>query len=88
MYAFATITLAESADALVIPTTAVQTENGKASCFCVEHGKLVRKSLALGIKNGKEVEVTAGLTTEDEVVEKATAELKEGQPAEASPAAK
>ena len=62
----------------------MRTENRKSSCFCLQDGKLVQKAIDLGLKSGKEVEVTSGLTTEDEVVEKATAELKEGQPAEAA----
>lgn len=84
MYATATIILAESADALVIPISAVRIEQRQSSCFCIEDGKLVKKSIDLGLKAGKEVEVVSGLTTEDMVVEKATAELKEGQPAEAA----
>jgi HlyD family secretion protein len=88
MYAFATIVLAESADALVIPTSAVRTVNRKSSCFCIEHGKLVEKAIGVGLRSGKEVEVIFGLSAEDVVVEKATAELKEGQAAEASQPAK
>ncbi|HEV3025703.1 MAG TPA: efflux RND transporter periplasmic adaptor subunit [Pirellulales bacterium] len=88
MYAFATIVLAERANALVVPTSAVRTEHHKSSCFCLEEGKLVQKSIGLGLKSGKEVEVISGLTVDDVVVEKATAELKEGQPAEAAAAPK
>lgn len=84
MYAYATIVLAESPDALVIPATAVRTENRKSWCFCIEHGKLVQKTIELGLKSGSELEVTSGLTVDDAVVEKPTAELKEGQSAEAA----
>jgi HlyD family secretion protein len=84
MYAVATITLAQSPDALVIPTTAVRTEDRKASCFCIQDGKLVKKSVTLGLKSGKEVVVTSGLTAADVIVEKPTSDLKEGQAAEAS----
>lgn len=88
MYAFATITLAESPDALVIPSTAVRTEQGSACCFCVADGKLIQKPIGLGLKSGPEVEVTSGLTADELVVEKTTADLKDGQPAEAIAPAK
>lgn len=88
MYAFATITLAESPDALVIPASAIRVENGKAVCFCIADGKLVQKTITLGLKSGKEVEVTSGLAADDLVVEKPTAELIEGQAALASEPAK
>jgi RND family efflux transporter MFP subunit len=88
MYAFATITLAESPDALVIPASAVRTENGESFCFSVANGKLVQKTIALGLKSGKEVEIASGLTGDDLVVEKATPELKNGQAAEVIPPVK
>ncbi|HET6878660.1 MAG TPA: efflux RND transporter periplasmic adaptor subunit, partial [Pirellulales bacterium] len=88
MYAFATITLAESPDALVLPASALRTENGNTCCFCVVEGKLVQKNIALGLKSGKEVEIISGLSGEEPVVEKATADLQDGQPAEAIPPAK
>ncbi|HVX13550.1 MAG TPA: efflux RND transporter periplasmic adaptor subunit [Pirellulales bacterium] len=84
MYAFATIVIAESTDTLVIPTSAVRTENRKSSCFCLADGKLVQKAIGLGLKSGKEVEVVSGLAGEDVIVEKASAELKDGQLAEAA----
>lgn len=60
------------------------TEDGELQCFCIENAKLVKKTIKLGLKSGTDVEVTSGLTSDDLVVEKATAELKEGQPAEAN----
>lgn len=84
MYAYATIVLAENADALVIPLTAVRTENRTSWCICIEDGKLVQKAIKLGLKSGTELEVTSGLTVDDAVVEKPTADLKEGQSAEAA----
>ncbi|OYV82863.1 MAG: hypothetical protein B7Z73_16715, partial [Planctomycetia bacterium 21-64-5] len=83
-----TIVLAQSPEALVIPTTAVRAENGGSACFCIANGKLVRKPVMLGLKSGKDVEVAAGLTGDDVIVEKVSAELKEGQAAEANPLAK
>ncbi|HQU46271.1 MAG TPA: efflux RND transporter periplasmic adaptor subunit, partial [Pirellulales bacterium] len=88
MYVYATIVLAQSPEALVIPTTAVRAENGGSACFCIANGKLVRKPVMLGLKSGKDVEVAAGLTGDDVIVEKVSAELKEGQAAEANPLAK
>lgn len=84
MYAVATITLAESPDALVIPITAVRTEDRKAYCFRIQDDKLIKKPITLGLKSGEEVEVTTGLASDDMVVEKATAEMKEGQAAQAN----
>lgn len=81
MYAFATIKLAEVADALVIPLSAVRTENEKTSCFCVAEGKLVQVALSLGLSDGKEVEVVSGLNGGEQLVEKNTASLADGRSA-------
>jgi RND family efflux transporter MFP subunit len=81
MYAFATIKLAEVADALAIPLSAVRTENEKTSCFCVADGKLVETALSLGLSDGKEVEVISGLSGDEQLVEKNTPSLADGKPA-------
>jgi HlyD family secretion protein len=88
MYAFATIKLAEVVDALVIPLSAVRSENEKASCFCVADGRLVEVPLSLGLSDGKEVEVVSGLNGDEQLVEKNTVSLADGKPAVAVAAEK
>lgn len=78
MYAFATIELAEAPNAMVIPLTAVRTENEKSSCFFVTAGKLVQTPLTLGLSDGKLVEIVSGLTGDEDVVEKNTPSLADG----------
>ncbi len=84
MYAYATIVLERHDDVLALPLTAVRKTDGKAACFCIQEVKLVKKAIELGLSDGKEVEVVSGLTGDEVVVEKATADLQEGQPAEPS----
>ena len=81
MYAFATIVLAESPNALAIPLSAVRTENDKTSCFCLVDGKLAQTPISLGLSDGKEVEVVSGLTGDEEIVEKNTPSLADGKAA-------
>jgi HlyD family secretion protein len=88
MYVDATIVLERHDDVLALPLTAVRIADGRATCFTISDGKLARQSIALGLSDGKEVEVTSGLTGDEVVVEKAAADLKEGQPGEAAGPAK
>jgi HlyD family secretion protein len=87
MYVYATIVLERHQDVLTLPLSAVRTSEGESTCFIFKEGKLAATSISLGISDGKQIEVTSGLTGDEVVVEKAAANLTEGQSAEAATAA-
>jgi len=82
MYCYVSIVVAERKDALVIPIAAVLAEQGKSYCLAVADGRIVRTPVEVGLRAGGDVEVTSGLTGEEEIVPKNQSGLHEGQPAE------
>jgi len=88
MYARAALALEERKDALALPVTAVVETGGAAACFAVIDGKAVRKSITLGLRDGASVEVTSGLSGEENVVQANVASLRDNQPVQAAPAPK
>jgi len=82
MYAYVSVLVAERKDALVVPATAVLTEQGKSYCLTVADGQIVRTPIEVGLRAGGNVEVTSGLTGEEQIVPKSQSGLHEGQPAE------
>jgi RND family efflux transporter MFP subunit len=82
MYAYVSLLAAERKDALVISATAVLNEQGKSYCLTVADGHIVRTPIEVGLRAGGEVEVTSGLSGEEEIVPKNQSGLHEGQPAE------
>ena len=88
MYVYATILLERHDDVLVVPLNAVRITDGKAACFAIEEGRLVKKTIELGLSDGKDVEVTSGLTGDEVVVENARGDLKEGRSAGSAAPAK
>ena len=82
MYAYVSVLVAERKDALVVPATAVLTEQGKSYCLTVADGRIVRTPIEVGLRAGGNVEVTSGLTGEEQIVPKSQSGLHEGQPAE------
>ena len=103
MYVNATIVLDQRENVLALPASAIRRHEGEVSCFCVEDGKLVQKPLKvglsdgtdveikllkLGLSDGTEVEIVSDLTGDENVVQKVTPALANGQPAVAMPAEK
>jgi HlyD family secretion protein len=88
MYVNVTVVLDERHEALSLPLTAVRRDEGHASCVCVEESKLVEKPLELGLSDGTDIEIISGLVGHENVVQKVTPALADGQPAEATPAEK
>jgi RND family efflux transporter MFP subunit len=82
MYCYVSIVVAGRKDALVIPLTAVLTEQGKSYCLSVADDRIVRTPIEIGLHAGGDVEVTSGLTGEEAIVPKNQSGLREGQPAE------
>jgi HlyD family secretion protein len=85
MYAYASIVAAEHVDAVVLPASAVIIDKTDTYCLCVEGGKIVRKTITLGLRNTGEVEVATGLNGDEKVVRANPASLTIGQAVEASP---
>ncbi|HUY34752.1 MAG TPA: efflux RND transporter periplasmic adaptor subunit [Pirellulales bacterium] len=88
MYVYATIVLDQRDDALALPATAIRSREGKASCFRVEDGKLIETPLVVGLSDGTDIEIISGLSGDEEVVQKVTPALADGQPVESVPAEK
>ncbi len=84
MYAQVSIELANSADALVVPASAVVTQGGQSWCFAIDNGKAIRKVVTLGIKSGGEVEIISGLNGDELLAKDRAASLSDGQAVEVS----
>lgn len=74
MTAETNIIISEKADALLIPTSAVN----KDKVMLVENGRIAEKQITPGIKGQKQTEVLTGLTAEDLVVISQDQKLKAG----------
>lgn len=88
MYAYAGIVVAEHADVLSLPASAVIKQGDKTVCCCVENGKVARKPITIGLSDGTSVEVVSGLDGSEEVVKANAGSLTEGQAVQVKPAAK
>jgi RND family efflux transporter MFP subunit len=87
MFATATLYLKEHKNALAIPPSALISGNGgqEYSVFVIEHGKAKRVPITTGLDDGVWVEVTNGLTGDEDVVLVGKAGLANGQSVQASP---
>jgi len=88
MYAMATIRLAESSDALVVPATAILRDSGGTACMIVNDGKIVRRPVELGLRSGGEIEILSGIDESQMIILKQPETLKPGQSVGVAPAAK
>jgi len=77
MYASATITV-EQRQTVVLPQTAVTTEDGKSIVRKVEEGIVHLKPVTTGIQDGQFVEIVSGLVPGEQVVAKAGAYVRDG----------
>lgn len=68
-----------------VPAGAVRQESGGSVVYLVRDGRLERRAVSLGKKNGTETEVRAGLTEGDSVVVRGPRDLRDGQPVTAKP---
>jgi HlyD family secretion protein len=82
MYATAEIVLEERPDVLALPLSAIVSPDKQPYCCCVVEGKIVRKSLTLGLRTPQEVEILAGLTGQELVVQSQAGALQVGQAVE------
>lgn len=79
MYSHVELDLVTHSNALLLPTTAVDGQGATASVFLVRDGRLEKASVRTGLFNPGKVEITAGLTPDDSVVEDYTSELVQGE---------
>ena len=82
LYAYATIVVAETRDALTLPSGAIVRENGKTFCVLVEEGKSKRVPVRLSLSDGTRVAVVEGLTGSEIVVVAGADGLMNGQSVE------
>ena len=64
---------------LVVPRSAVRTENGQDVVFLVRDGRAVRRAVSLGPSDGDRVEVRSGLASGDRVIVDGPKELADGR---------
>jgi RND family efflux transporter MFP subunit len=70
--------LADQKPVLVIPNTAVRTENGKSYIFKKEADKAKKIEITIGQKFGDFVEVISGLNSGDQIIDSLTDKIKDG----------
>ncbi|MBL9088465.1 MAG: efflux RND transporter periplasmic adaptor subunit [Planctomycetia bacterium] len=63
-----TLSLEEHRDALVVPAEAVTTVKRKSSVLLVVDGRVVKRAIAIGADDGKEIIVTDGVKAGDQVI--------------------
>jgi len=83
LYAVARLKVAERQDVLTLPKTALMTAAGQTSCWLIpSDGKLVRQPVVPGLEVAGEVEITSGLTGDEQVIGLNASAFREGQPVE------
>ena len=79
MYADVTLILQRDSDALRLPAATIGGEDTHA-VFLVKAGRLAEVPVTVGLNDGRNVEISSGLTTKDLVVRPFSDSLKAGEP--------
>jgi RND family efflux transporter MFP subunit len=79
MYVTATLSLEQHLNALALPPTAVLAADGGKSVFVVADGKARRVPVRTGLDDGVWLEVTSGLSGDEDIVVVGKDGLREGQ---------
>lgn len=87
MFAHASIAVDERAKCLVVPASAIMTDDGKTYCLVIKNGAVAKAGVQIGLRGASEVEILSGVSTADHVIPKNLSNYVVGQPAEALPAA-
>jgi RND family efflux transporter MFP subunit len=66
----------------LIPQASVRQENGVTVVYVVREGRIQRRAVTLGAKQGEDVEVLAGVSQGDQIVVRGPESLREGQAVE------
>lgn len=83
LYAVARLKVAERQEVLTLPKTALMTIAGQTSCWLIPlDGKLVRQPVVPGLEVAGEVEITSGLTGDEQLIGLNAAAFREGQSVE------
>src|SRR5262249_57583656 len=85
MFGSVTIILAEHPDALLLPTSALVTSGGKQSVLIVVGGQARRREVELGYNDGVRVQITRGLSGDEQVITDGKNLVREGQAVEGAP---
>ncbi|MGV3516124.1 efflux RND transporter periplasmic adaptor subunit [Luteitalea sp.] len=78
MYARVRLISANKDDALVVPKSAVVDSQGRKGVFLVRNGQAVFRGVTLGLEEPNRIEVTDGLTEDEEVVSTGATSLRDG----------
>jgi RND family efflux transporter MFP subunit len=68
MYGMITVTLADVANALMVPTQCLRFEEQAAIVYCLIHGAAQRRVVKFGYSDGSRTQITAGLEPSDRVL--------------------
>lgn len=80
MYAHVELVVAQQAEALVLPKSAIQQADGQSICLSVTNeGLIERKVVEVGIRTPTEVEIRSGLTGEELIISANVAAFQAGQ---------
>lgn len=74
----ARIRIAERSNSLAVPRSAVRTEDKKHFVYVVDHGRLRKQEVAIGISNATDYEVLSGITESDVIALPGGDELRDG----------
>lgn len=86
MYAYADLLVAQRKHVLALPKTALLTHEGNPCCWRLDgSGKVLRAAVTTGLQAGNEVEITGGLSGDEDVIAVNAAAYREGQQVEAVP---
>lgn len=78
MYARVRLISANKDDALVVPKSAVVDSQGRKGVFLVRNGQAIFRGVTLGLEEPNRIEVTDGLTEDEEVVSTGATSLRDG----------
>jgi RND family efflux transporter MFP subunit len=67
-----------TAPRMLVPKAALRTDNGTTIVFVAHEGKAERRAISVGMENGDQVEVTAGLAAGEQVIVDGPSTLKDG----------
>jgi membrane fusion protein (multidrug efflux system) len=79
MYAHVKFELVSNPQALRLPISAVEQDRQNTAVQVVSNGTVLRRAVSIGLTEPNYVQITAGLSTDDIVVDPFSADLKDGQ---------
>ena len=83
MYAQVELTVAERADVVTVPKTAIVAKGGQSFCVTVtSDGKILRKPVQTGIRSATDVEIISGLDESEDILTANAAAFSDGQQVE------